>query len=203
MGRARLDIKKLPPNKINATFNKRKKGLANKARELAVLCDCDVALIVVSPTGDELIDVSYGGTITDIYQKYIFLKSGHHNQNQLVCIPRDSVAQQQHDVHATQHHNNQQHVYIPRDSVAPHQQDVCSTQPQNNQQSWMNQSHGVYPNQSNMQQGDVSMQSHAAGSSTHQGQQLKQQEQQPFHIMLHTQEEARVPVVMHNSNQYI
>ncbi|KAG0580820.1 hypothetical protein KC19_4G202300, partial [Ceratodon purpureus] len=108
MGRQKIKIEKLPINKINSTFTKRKEGLVNKAKELGILCDCDVALIVFHPKGGELIDVSYGGTIYDIYQKYINLKGCHPNTNQLICIQTDnSSAQQQHHVHSI-HHQHQQ-----------------------------------------------------------------------------------------------
>jgi hypothetical protein len=100
MGRKSINIERLPPNKVSSTFTKRKKGLANKAKELGILCDCDVALIVVSPKGDELIDVSCGGTVTDVYQKYISLKGSDHNKGQLVCIHREVPAQQG-PVHST------------------------------------------------------------------------------------------------------
>ena len=99
MGRVKISIEKLPAHKINSTFSKRKKGLAKKAKDLGILCDCDVALIAISPKGDELVDVSHGGTIADIYQKYMKLKNNcrpqkHHH----VDIPRDPLSLQ-HNIH--------------------------------------------------------------------------------------------------------
>ncbi|KAG0582010.1 hypothetical protein KC19_3G026400, partial [Ceratodon purpureus] len=110
MGRQKIKIEKLPVNRINSTFTKRKKGLVNKAKELGILCDCDVALIAINPKGGELIDVSYGGTITDIYQKYINLKGRHSNPKQLICIQRDNSSaqqQEQHHVHSSNLHQQQ------------------------------------------------------------------------------------------------
>ncbi|BAT86911.1 hypothetical protein VIGAN_05024200 [Vigna angularis var. angularis] len=49
--------KKIPIKKIvdvtarQVTFSKRKSGLLKKARELSLLCDAEIALIVFSPGG--------------------------------------------------------------------------------------------------------------------------------------------------------
>nr|AIZ95376.1 MADS30 [Erycina pusilla]AIZ95377.1 MADS31 [Erycina pusilla] len=52
MGRAKLQIKRIE-NKTNmqVTFSKRRNGLIKKAYELSVLCDVDIALIMISPSG--------------------------------------------------------------------------------------------------------------------------------------------------------
>ncbi|KAI6688021.1 hypothetical protein NL676_024849 [Syzygium grande] len=52
MGRVKLQIKRIE-NTTNrqVTFSKRRSGLINKAYELSVLCDVDVALIMFSPSG--------------------------------------------------------------------------------------------------------------------------------------------------------
>ncbi|XP_054804560.1 truncated transcription factor CAULIFLOWER A-like isoform X2 [Prosopis cineraria] len=52
MGRGRVELKRIE-NKINrqVTFSKRRSGLLKKAREISVLCDADVALIVFSAKG--------------------------------------------------------------------------------------------------------------------------------------------------------
>ncbi|KAF1873555.1 hypothetical protein Lal_00027593 [Lupinus albus] len=52
MAREKIQIKKI--DNITArqvTFSKRRKGLFKKAKELSVLCDADVALIIFSSTG--------------------------------------------------------------------------------------------------------------------------------------------------------
>jgi MADS-box transcription enhancer factor 2A len=47
MGRRRIKIEKIEDQKNRTvTFNKRKVGLIKKAIELAVLCDCEIALLV-------------------------------------------------------------------------------------------------------------------------------------------------------------
>jgi len=52
MGRGKIEIKKIE-NRVHrqVTFCKRRGGLMKKARELSVLCDADVALIVFSSRG--------------------------------------------------------------------------------------------------------------------------------------------------------
>jgi len=52
MGRKKLEIKRIE-NKSSrqVTFSKRRNGLIEKARQLSVLCDASVALLVVSASG--------------------------------------------------------------------------------------------------------------------------------------------------------
>jgi len=51
-GRGKVEVRRIE-NSVSrqVTFSKRLRGLAKKARELAVLCDADVALIVFSDKG--------------------------------------------------------------------------------------------------------------------------------------------------------
>ena len=52
MGRVKLKIKKLENTAgRQATFDKRINGILKKARELSVLCDIDLVLLMFSPTG--------------------------------------------------------------------------------------------------------------------------------------------------------
>lgn len=52
MGRRKLTIKRLESMKARQTkYSKRKVGLLKKAKELSVLCDTDLALLMFSPTG--------------------------------------------------------------------------------------------------------------------------------------------------------
>ena len=52
MGKKKLEIKRIE-NKSNRqiTFSKRRKGLMKKARELSILCDAKLALLIFSSTG--------------------------------------------------------------------------------------------------------------------------------------------------------
>ncbi|XP_059654353.1 agamous-like MADS-box protein AGL15 [Cornus florida] len=61
MGRGRIEIKKIEnANSRQVTFSKRRAGLLKKARELAVLCAAEVAVIIFSNTG-RLFDYSSSG----------------------------------------------------------------------------------------------------------------------------------------------
>ncbi|KAF5737683.1 agamous-like MADS-box protein AGL18 [Tripterygium wilfordii] len=52
MGRGKIEIKKIENlNSRQVTFSKRRNGLLKKARELSVLCDAEVAVIIFSGTG--------------------------------------------------------------------------------------------------------------------------------------------------------
>ncbi|KAK7267349.1 hypothetical protein RIF29_20018 [Crotalaria pallida] len=52
MGRGKIEIKKIENlNNRQVTFSKRRNGLLKKARELSVLCDAEVAVIIFSSTG--------------------------------------------------------------------------------------------------------------------------------------------------------
>ncbi|CAM0948514.1 unnamed protein product [Alopecurus aequalis] len=70
MGRGNIAIKRID-NKTNrqVTFSKRRGGLMKKARELAILCDADLALIVFSSTG-RLYDYASSSGMEAIIERY-------------------------------------------------------------------------------------------------------------------------------------
>ncbi|XP_006657934.1 MADS-box transcription factor 18 [Oryza brachyantha] len=75
MGRGPVQLRRIE-NKINrqVTFSKRRNGLLKKAREISVLCDADVALIVFSTKG-KLYEFSSHSSMEGIlerYQRYSF-----------------------------------------------------------------------------------------------------------------------------------
>jgi hypothetical protein len=52
MGRGRSEIKRIEnPTQRQSTFYKRRDGLFKKARELSVLCDVDLLLLLFSNSG--------------------------------------------------------------------------------------------------------------------------------------------------------
>ncbi|CAN6482303.1 unnamed protein product [Victoria cruziana] len=52
MGRGKIVIRRIDNSTSRqVTFSKRRNGLLKKAKELAILCDADVGLIVFSSTG--------------------------------------------------------------------------------------------------------------------------------------------------------
>ena len=58
MGRRKLKIQRLECVKARqAKYSKRKIGILKKAKELAILCDIDLALLMFSPTGKPTLHV--------------------------------------------------------------------------------------------------------------------------------------------------
>ncbi|KAG6409200.1 hypothetical protein SASPL_132234 [Salvia splendens] len=52
MGRGKIVIRRIDDmTSRQVTFSKRRNGLLKKAKELAILCDAEVALIIFSSTG--------------------------------------------------------------------------------------------------------------------------------------------------------
>jgi hypothetical protein len=52
MGRGKIVIRRIDnPTSRQVTFSKRRNGLLKKAKELSILCDAEVGLIVFSSTG--------------------------------------------------------------------------------------------------------------------------------------------------------
>ncbi|XP_042451266.1 MADS-box transcription factor 16-like [Zingiber officinale] len=52
MGRGKIEIKKIEnPTNRQVTYSKRRSGIMKKARELTVLCDAEVSIIMFSSTG--------------------------------------------------------------------------------------------------------------------------------------------------------
>ncbi|CAN7046439.1 unnamed protein product, partial [Brassica rapa subsp. trilocularis] len=70
MGRRKVEIK-LIENKSSrqVTFSKRRTGLIEKARQLSVLCESSVAVLVVSASG-KLYNSSSGDNMTNIVDRY-------------------------------------------------------------------------------------------------------------------------------------
>ncbi|KAL6849994.1 hypothetical protein ACP4OV_020621 [Aristida adscensionis] len=70
MGRGKIAIERID-NRTNrqVTFSKRRSGLMKKARELAILCDADVGLIVFSCTG-RLYEFSSTPSMKPIIERY-------------------------------------------------------------------------------------------------------------------------------------
>ena len=51
MGRGKIEIRRIDNSTSRqVTFSKRRKGLLKKAKELAILCDAEVGLIIFSST---------------------------------------------------------------------------------------------------------------------------------------------------------
>ncbi|XP_037461702.1 MADS-box transcription factor 25-like [Triticum dicoccoides] len=77
MGRGKIAIERID-NTTNrqVTFSKRRGGLMKKARELAILCDADLALIIFSSTG-RLYDFASSSGMQAILERYQEAKEEH------------------------------------------------------------------------------------------------------------------------------
>ncbi|XP_055810257.1 agamous-like MADS-box protein AGL70 [Solanum dulcamara] len=70
MGRRKLEIKRISEKSSRqVAFCKRRKGLVKKANELSILCDVDVAVVIISNRG-RLHEFSSNNSLTGILQRY-------------------------------------------------------------------------------------------------------------------------------------
>ncbi|CAM0909839.1 unnamed protein product [Alopecurus aequalis] len=71
MGRGKIEIKRIE-NATNrqVTYSKRRSGIMKKAKELTVLCDAQVAIIMFSSTGKYHEFISSGSDIKGIFDRY-------------------------------------------------------------------------------------------------------------------------------------
>ncbi|KAL3527791.1 hypothetical protein ACH5RR_012447 [Cinchona calisaya] len=82
MGRVKLPISRIVNNtNRQVTFSKRRNGILKKAYELAVLCDIDIALIMISPSG-RISFFSANKRIEDVMLQYLNLKDEERESDQ-------------------------------------------------------------------------------------------------------------------------
>ncbi|KAK1376464.1 agamous-like MADS-box protein AGL30 [Heracleum sosnowskyi] len=71
MGRVKLKIQKLENSTgRQSTYSKRKNGLTKKAKELAILCDIDLVLLMFSPSGKPSVYKGQHSSIEKIIERY-------------------------------------------------------------------------------------------------------------------------------------
>ncbi|XP_072996285.1 agamous-like MADS-box protein AGL30 isoform X1 [Typha latifolia] len=71
MGRVKLKIKKLENSSgRQVTYSKRRAGILKKAKELSILCDIDLVLLMFSPTGKPTLCVGDRSNIEEVIAKY-------------------------------------------------------------------------------------------------------------------------------------
>ncbi|KAL6644006.1 hypothetical protein ACP70R_018772 [Stipagrostis hirtigluma subsp. patula] len=79
-GRGRVELRRIE-NSVSrqVTFSKRRRGLAKKAHELAVLCDADVALLVFSDRGRLYHYATHASMdrVLDRYERHLLSEAGH------------------------------------------------------------------------------------------------------------------------------
>lgn len=75
MGRGRIEIKKIENvSSRQVTFSKRRAGLLKKAKELAILCDAEVGVIIFSSTG-KLYEFASSRYVQIIFPQLLFVSS--------------------------------------------------------------------------------------------------------------------------------
>ncbi|CAN6567951.1 unnamed protein product [Malus baccata var. baccata] len=76
MGRGKIVIRRIDNSTSRqVTFSKRRKGLIKKAKELAILCDAEVGLVIFSSTG-KLYEFA-SNSLNSVIERYSRSKEGH------------------------------------------------------------------------------------------------------------------------------
>jgi MADS-box transcription factor len=75
MGRGKIAIERIGNSTSRqVTFSKRRKGLIKKAKELAILCDAEVGLIIFSSTGKLYEFASTRSGLSHNFSSYIYFR---------------------------------------------------------------------------------------------------------------------------------
>lgn len=78
MARGKVQLKRIEnPVHRQVTFCKRRTGLLKKAKELSVLCDADVGVVIFSPQG-KLYELATKGTMQGLIERYMKCTNGFH-----------------------------------------------------------------------------------------------------------------------------
>ncbi|CAL4998897.1 unnamed protein product [Urochloa decumbens] len=109
MGRGKIEIKRIDnATSRQVTFSKRRSGLLKKAKELAILCDAEVGLIVFSSTG-RLYDFA-STSMKSVIERYSEAKEDHHQtrsaSDEAKFWQREAVSLRQ-QLHNLQEHHRQ------------------------------------------------------------------------------------------------
>ncbi|CAL5068006.1 unnamed protein product [Urochloa decumbens] len=96
MARGKVQTRRIEnPVHRQVTFCKRRMGLLKKAKELSVLCDADIGVIVVSPHG-KIYDLATNGNMQGLIQRYRGTNSEMHGesseQNKTQAIQQEVLA---------------------------------------------------------------------------------------------------------------
>ncbi|GAA0146828.1 MADS box transcription factor [Lithospermum erythrorhizon] len=86
MGRKKLEIKRIESKSSRqVTFTKRRNGLIKKAKELSILCDVDVGLLIYSARGKLYSFSSSNNSLEEIVQRYYDVVEAEANESGAIC----------------------------------------------------------------------------------------------------------------------
>ncbi|XP_020579732.1 agamous-like MADS-box protein AGL65 isoform X2 [Phalaenopsis equestris] len=87
MGRVKLKIKKLESTSgRQVTYSKRRAGILKKSKELAILCDIDILLLMFSPTGKPTLCYGERSNIEEVLAKFVQLTPQERLKRKLECL---------------------------------------------------------------------------------------------------------------------
>ncbi|KAF8390144.1 hypothetical protein HHK36_024666 [Tetracentron sinense] len=87
MGRVKLKIKRLEnTNSRQVTYSKRRNGILKKAKELSILCDIDIALLMFSPTGKPTLCLGERSNIEEVIAKFAQLTPQERSKRKLESL---------------------------------------------------------------------------------------------------------------------
>ncbi|XP_031505431.1 agamous-like MADS-box protein AGL12 [Nymphaea colorata] len=93
MARGKVQLRRIEnPVHRQVTFCKRRAGLLKKAKELSVLCDADIGLIIFSTHG-KLYELATKGTMQGLIERYMKSAQGAHGQESEASFTRGSEQQ--------------------------------------------------------------------------------------------------------------
>ncbi|XP_004514527.1 agamous-like MADS-box protein AGL12 isoform X1 [Cicer arietinum] len=96
MARGKVQLKRIEnPVHRQVTFCKRRAGLLKKAKELSVLCDAEIGLVIFSAHG-KLYELATKGTMQGLIEKYLKFTRG--TQSEAITEPRPLDAKEETDV---------------------------------------------------------------------------------------------------------
>ncbi|XP_074347766.1 agamous-like MADS-box protein AGL65 isoform X1 [Apium graveolens] len=101
MGRVKLKIKRLEnTSNRQVTYSKRRGGILKKAKELSILCDIDIVLLMFSPTGKPTMFTGARSNIEDVIARFAQLTSQERAKRKLESLEvlRKTFKKLDHDI---------------------------------------------------------------------------------------------------------
>ncbi|KAL0701472.1 hypothetical protein Bca4012_057594 [Brassica carinata] len=98
MVRGKIQLKRIEnPVHRQVTFCKRRTGLLKKVKELSVLCDAEIGVVIFSPQG-KLFELATKGTMEGMIDKYMKCTSGGRGSSSATFTTQEQLQPQNHDL---------------------------------------------------------------------------------------------------------